>query len=101
MTKTALILQHSPSIHLGNIGPVLTEHGYDLCVIDATRTDVAAIDPTEADLVVVLGGEKAAYQSEEFPFLAAEQPLLRVAGRDLTQNDERHTAIAHIAMAVV
>ncbi|WP_314147577.1 glutamine amidotransferase [uncultured Leifsonia sp.] len=77
MSRTALILQHDPSIHLGNIGPVLTEHGYDLRVVDVTREDVAAIDPREADLVVVLGGEMGAYQTDEFPFLAAEQELLR------------------------
>ena len=77
MSSTALILQHDPSIHLGNIGPVLTEHGYDLRVVDVTREDVAAIDPREADLVVVLGGEMGAYQTDEFPFLAAEQELLR------------------------
>ena len=77
MSRTALILQHDPSIHLGNIGPVLTEHGYDLRVVDVTREDVAAIDPREADLVVVLGGEMGAYQTDEFPFLTAEQELLR------------------------
>jgi GMP synthase (glutamine-hydrolysing) len=77
VTRTALILQHDPSIHLGNIGPVLTEHGYDLRIVDVTTEDVAAIDPTEADLVVVLGGEMGAYQTEQFPFLTAEQALLR------------------------
>jgi GMP synthase (glutamine-hydrolysing) len=77
VTRTALILQHDPSIHLGNIGPVLTEHGYDLRIVDATTEDISAIDPTEADLVVVLGGEMGAYQTERFPFLAAEQALLR------------------------
>jgi len=77
VTRTALILQHDPSVHLGNIGPVLTEHGYALRIVDVTTEDVAAIDPTEADLVVVLGGEMGAYQTEQYPFLAAEQTLLR------------------------
>lgn len=77
MTRTAVILQHDPSIHLGNIGPVLEEHGYDLRIVDVTSEDVAAIDPAEADLVVVLGGEMGAYQTDEFPFLAKEQDLLR------------------------
>jgi len=45
VTRTALILQHDPSIHLGNIGPVLVEHGYDLRIVDVTAEDVAAIDP--------------------------------------------------------
>lgn len=76
-TRTALVLQHDPSIHLGNIGPVLSEHGFRLRIVDVTAEDVAAIDATEADLVVVLGGEMGAYQTEEFPFLAAERALLR------------------------
>ncbi len=77
MTRTAVILQHDPSIHLGNIGPVLVEHGYELRIVDASTEDVSAIDPAEADLVVVLGGEMGAYQTDEFPFLQAEQDLLR------------------------
>jgi GMP synthase (glutamine-hydrolysing) len=77
VTRTALILQHDPSIHLGNIGPVLVEHGYELRIVDVTADDIAAIDPADADLVVVLGGEMGAYQTDEFPFLQAEQALLR------------------------
>jgi GMP synthase (glutamine-hydrolysing) len=75
--RSALILQHDPTIHLGNIGPVLEEHGYTLRVVDVTTEDVHAIDPAEADLVVVLGGEMGAYETEAYPFLAAEQRLLR------------------------
>lgn len=77
MTRTAVVLQHDPTIHLGNIAPVLAEHGYDLRIVDASTEDVSAIDPREADLVVVLGGEMGAYQTEEFPFLEAEKQLLR------------------------
>lgn len=77
MSRTAVVLQHDPTIHLGNIGPVLDEHGYAVRVVDVTSEDVDAIDPTEADLVVVLGGEMGAYEVERFPFLAAEQRLLR------------------------
>ncbi len=77
MTRTAVVLQHDPSIHLGNIEPVLREHGYDLRIVDVTTEDVAAIDQDEADLVVVLGGEMGAYQTDEFPFLRAERDFLR------------------------
>jgi GMP synthase (glutamine-hydrolysing) len=76
-TRTALILQHDPTIHLGNIGPTLVEHGYELRVVDVAAEDVSAIDPTEADLVVVLGGEMGAYETEKFPFLNDEKRLLR------------------------
>ena len=77
MARTAVVLQHAPSIHLGNIRPVLEEHGYDLLVVDVTTEDVAAIDPADADLVVVLGGEMGAYEVEAYPFLEEEQRLLR------------------------
>ncbi|MFF1635149.1 glutamine amidotransferase [Leifsonia sp. NPDC058248] len=77
MTRTAVVLQHDPSIHLGNIEPVLREHGYDLRIVDVTTEDVTAIDPDAADLVVVLGGEMGAYQTDEFPFLKAERAFLR------------------------
>lgn len=76
-SRTALVLQHDASIHLGNIGPVLRDHGYDVRVVDVTAEDMGQLDHAAADLVVVLGGEMGAYQTEEFPFLAAEQQLLR------------------------
>ena len=77
MTRTAVVLQHASTIHLGNLAPVLEEHGYEVRVVDVTREDVDAIDPAAADLVVVLGGEMGAYETEAHPFLAAEQRLLR------------------------
>jgi GMP synthase (glutamine-hydrolysing) len=77
VTRTAVVLQHAPTIHLGNIRPVLEEHGYAVRVVDVTREDVDAIDPSEADLVVVLGGEMGVYEADAFPFLTAEQRLLR------------------------
>jgi GMP synthase (glutamine-hydrolysing) len=77
VTCTAVVLQHAPTIHLGNIRPVLEEHGYVVRVVDVTCEDVDALDPAEADLVVVLGGEMGVYEADEFPFLTAEQRLLR------------------------
>jgi len=77
MPRTALVLQHAPTIHLGNIRPVLEEHGYAVRVVDVTTEDLAAIDPADAELVVVLGGEMGAYEVEAFPFLEEEQRLLR------------------------
>lgn len=71
------MLQHSPTIHLGNIRPVLEEHGYAVRVVDVPHEDVDAIDPAEADLVVVLGGEMGVYEAADHPFLTAEQRLLR------------------------
>jgi GMP synthase (glutamine-hydrolysing) len=77
VTRTAVILQHDPTIHLGNIRPVLEGHGYTLRIVDVPAEDVDAIDPAEADLVVVLGGEMGAYETDEYPFLEAEKRLIR------------------------
>ena len=77
MTRTAVVLQHDATIHLGNIEPVLREHGYDLRIVDATAEDLTALDPAEADLVVVLGGEMGAYETDAHPFLLDERALLR------------------------
>ncbi|MCU1575943.1 MAG: Class glutamine amidotransferase [Leifsonia sp.] len=77
MTLTALVLQHDSTIHLGNLEPVLREHGYELRIVDATAEDLGAIDPTEADLLVVLGGEMGAYETDAYPFLLSERALVR------------------------
>jgi GMP synthase (glutamine-hydrolysing) len=77
VTRTAVVLQHDATIHLGNIEPVLREHGYDLRIVDATAEDLTALDPAEADLVVVLGGEMGAYETDAHPFLLHERALLR------------------------
>jgi GMP synthase (glutamine-hydrolysing) len=75
--RTALVLQHDATIHLGNLEPVLREHGYELRIVDATTEDLGAIDPTEADLLVVLGGEMGAYETDAYPFLLTERALVR------------------------
>jgi GMP synthase (glutamine-hydrolysing) len=77
VTLTALVLQHDSTIHLGNLEPVLREHGYELRIVDATAEDLDAIDPTEADLLVVLGGEMGAYETDAYPFLLSERALVR------------------------
>ncbi|MDQ1609386.1 MAG: hypothetical protein QOE16_2118, partial [Microbacteriaceae bacterium] len=75
--RTALVLQHDATIHLGNLEPVLREHGYELRIVDATTEDLGAIDPIEADLLVVLGGEMGAYETDAYPFLLPERALVR------------------------
>ncbi|MFF2370554.1 gamma-glutamyl-gamma-aminobutyrate hydrolase family protein [Agromyces sp. NPDC058110] len=75
--RTALVLRHDSSIGLGNLGPTLEAHGYDVSTVDAPVTDVAALDPLAADLVVVLGGEEGAYETDRYPYLADELGLLR------------------------
>ncbi|WP_240665900.1 gamma-glutamyl-gamma-aminobutyrate hydrolase family protein [Agromyces sp. LHK192] len=75
--RTALVLRHDSAIGLGNLGPTLEAHGYDIRFIDAPTTDVSALDALEPDLVVVLGGEEGAYETDRYPYLVDEIALLR------------------------
>jgi GMP synthase (glutamine-hydrolysing) len=75
--RSALILRHDSAIGLGNLGPTLEEHGYDLVAVDAPHADVAALDALAPDVVVVLGGDEGAYKTDRYPYLADEIALLR------------------------
>jgi GMP synthase (glutamine-hydrolysing) len=75
--RSALVLRHAPEIHLGNLEQVLVEHGFTIRYVDTlTGAGVHGIDPAEADLLVVLGGEMGVYESERFPVLTEEIALL-------------------------
>ena len=73
----ALVLRHDSAIGLGNLGPVLEEHGYEVRVVDAPHADVTAIDALAPDLLVVLGGDEAAYEADAYPYVGHEIHLLR------------------------
>lgn len=75
--RTALVIQHDPHIHLGNLESLLRERGYRLDIVDAKTTDASALDAVAPDLVVVLGGHEAAYELERFPYLRGELELIR------------------------
>jgi len=77
--RHAIVLQHNDHITLGNLEPVLLEHGYDIRIVDATSEDLTALDPAEADLLIVLGGEQGAYETDLHPHLVDE--LAHIRGR--------------------
>ena len=79
---TALVIQHDPTIHLGNLEPVLREAGYDIEVVDALSADFNALDAQSPDLVVVLGNEHGVYEKEAHPYIAAEEEWLAARLRD-------------------
>jgi len=74
--RTAVVLRHDDTIHLGNLEPVLRDHGYSIRYVDTLREDVRGLNPQEADLLVVLGGEMGVYEADEFPALHDEITLL-------------------------
>lgn len=76
MSLTAIVLRHDDTIHLGNLEPVLREHGYDVRHVDVLRDDMRGIDAAAADLVVVLGGDMGLGDADRFPALRDEVDLL-------------------------
>jgi len=77
MSRVALVLRHADDIHLGNLEQVLLDHGYTVSYVDTLTGDgVHGIDPAAADLLIVLGGEMGAYETDRFPVLADEVTLL-------------------------
>ena len=74
--RTALVLRHDSAIGLGNLAPTLAAHGYEIVTVDAPHADVSSLDPLAPDLLVVLGGDEAAYETDRYPYLADEIALL-------------------------
>lgn len=73
------MLRHEPRIHLGNLEPVLIEHGYAVRTIEVPETnlDTVSADIAAADVLVVLGGEMGVYEKDEHPFIAQELRVIR------------------------
>jgi GMP synthase (glutamine-hydrolysing) len=78
-SRTALVFRHHESIHLGNLEPVLRDHDYDIRYVDVADVEFASIDPAEADLLIVLGGQMGVYEEASHPFITAE--LAHIRGR--------------------
>lgn len=74
--KTAAIVCHARFLDLAAFDETLRGSGYQICYFDAGCDDLA-FDPVDTDLVVVLGGPIAAYEVEDYPFIAAEMALLQ------------------------
>lgn len=65
-------IQHAPTTGIGLVGSVLERrHGFSVEVLDATRTDFAAIDPHGSELFVILGSPRGAYE-RHIPWIEAE-----------------------------
>lgn len=75
--KTALAIRHIHFEDLGTMAPLLHELGYQVRYVDATLDELAALDVESPDLLVVLGGPIGVYDDAQYPFLTAEQDLLR------------------------
>jgi GMP synthase (glutamine-hydrolysing) len=71
--KRAVVIEHDPSISLGNLEPVLHDAGYSIEVVDARSADFSAIDASSPDLVVVLGNDSGVYEKDRLTYIAHEE----------------------------
>lgn len=72
-----LALRHVPFEDLGLLAPLLAERGHTIRYVEAPTADLAALDASEADLLVVLGGPIGVYEHDRYPFLDREIEILR------------------------
>lgn len=69
-------IQHLAFEDLGSFGAVFQDRGMDITHLQAGVDDVGQA-LREADIAVVLGGPIGVYETEAYPFLAAEVAALR------------------------
>lgn len=74
--KSALAVRHVYFEDLGTFEQVLKNAGYKLSYVDVWSHDLTALNPLQPDLLAVLGAPVGVYETEAYPFLAAERDLL-------------------------
>lgn len=73
--KQALAIYHLAFEDLGSFASVLREAGYEIAYRSAVH-DLAQIDPSGPDLLVICGGPIGVYEEEAYPFIKAEKRLI-------------------------
>lgn len=63
---------------LGSFEAIFQDAGYDIEYVDVARRDLSAVDPLQADLLVVLGGPIGVNDAEAYPVVNHELDLLKV-----------------------
>ncbi len=75
----ALVVTHSASEGVGNLGNWLEDSGLELEVVEPWDGEQLPSDPTSYDALVVMGGPQKAYDDTSAPWLRATKDLLRAA----------------------
>ena len=68
----ALVVQHTPLDGLGSFRAVLERRGYRIKIIEPFADDVSALDASEPDLVVIMGGAISVNDAALYPFITDE-----------------------------
>jgi GMP synthase (glutamine-hydrolysing) len=74
--KSAIAIRHLHFEDLGTLAPILEGAGYQVRYVDVCVEDLAALNPVESDLLIVLGGPIGAYEDHLYPTLKDELKLL-------------------------
>lgn len=69
-------LRHVSFEHLGSLVPLARKWGHRIHYLEVGVDDLGAIEATEPDLLVVLGGPIAAYDERHYPYLSRELALI-------------------------
>lgn len=77
MAKHATVFRHMIDNDLGTLAPVLDSRNITVTQIDTFADSLDSFDPLAPDLLIVLGGSCAVYQSREYPFLKTEEEILK------------------------
>lgn len=95
--KKALVIQHHDLVPLGNFAPVLKKLGFEIEIYkpykaqeaeakEAPKVASSARYPkinlkeviaTDPDLLIILGGTQAAYETDKYPYLLEEERIVR------------------------
>jgi GMP synthase (glutamine-hydrolysing) len=76
LMQDVVAIRHVAFEHLGTLAPVLSGRGFRIRYLDAGSADLGVLDPTSADLLVVLGGPIGACDEAGYPFLVDELRLV-------------------------
>ena len=74
--KSVFAVRHVHFEDLGVLEPFLEQQGYQVHYVDAGIDDIAAIDPFDPDLIVILGAPISANDDAAYPYLGAEFELV-------------------------
>lgn len=82
MAPRALVVTHSATEGVGNVGTWLSDAGVELVTLEPWAGDELPADLSAYDALVVMGGPQQAYDDASAPWLRATKDLLRSAVGD-------------------
>jgi GMP synthase (glutamine-hydrolysing) len=74
--RQAIVVRHVAFEDLDSFAAILERHGFAIAYREAGVDDLARIDPSAPDLLIVLGGPIGVYEDEAYPFIRDELRLL-------------------------